>query len=173
MNIVEKYLNKVQNEVSSASGIACRMDSFPPTKSDIKKDLINFSEQNQIRKDRIMIDFDNTIHSYNGWQNGEINGDPLDYVKESIDALKNLFDVEIFIFTTRLSKENKDSRSDQIKKINEWLDKHGIQVDGITSDKLGALMYIDDKGFRIENNWKVILPQIIEILKSEREQNIK
>jgi hypothetical protein len=172
MNIVKKYLDKIQNEVSSASGISCRMDYFPPTKTDVKKNLISFNEQSQSKKDRIMIDFDKTIHSYDkGWQNGEIYGDILEDAKESIETLRKLFDVEIYIFTTRLSDDNKD-KDIQIQKINEWLDNYGIQVDGITSDKLGALMYIDDKGFRLYN-WKENLPQIIQIIKSEREQNIK
>lgn len=171
MNIVEKYLDKVQSEVSSAAGLP-GIDSFPPTKNNNKKELTGFNEQDQPRKDRILIDFDNTIHNYyKGWQNGEVYGDILEDAKESVDTLRKLFDVEIYIFTTRLSSDN-ENREEQIQKINEWLDRYGIQVDGITSDKIGALMYIDDKGFRLYN-WKENLPQIIEIIKREREQNIK
>lgn len=171
MSTVKKYLNKIQNEISSASGLP-GIDSFPPTKNDVKKNLISFNEQNQSKKDRILIDFDNTIHDYyKGWQSGEVYGDLLEDAKESINTLKKIFDVKIYIFTTRLSGDN-ENKEDQKEKINEWLNKHNIQVDGITSDKIGALMYIDDKGFRF-SNWKEDLPQIIEIIKREREQNIK
>lgn len=171
MSTVKKYLDKIQSEISSAAGLP-GIDSFPPTKSDVKKNLVRFNEQNQSKKDRILIDFDNTIHDYyKGWQSGEVYGDLLEDAKESINALKRIFDVEIYIFTTRLSGDN-ENKEDQKEKINEWLNKHNIQVDGITSDKIGALMYIDDKGFRF-SNWKEDLPRIIEILKSEREQNIK
>ncbi len=171
MNIAEKYLNKIQNEVSNTSGLSFHIDSFTSTKNNIKKNILDVNEQDHLRKDRILIDFDNTIHDYyKGWQNGEIYGNIIKDSKESIDTLRQL-DVKIYIFTTRLSGDNKN-REDQIQKISKWLDEHDIQVDGITSDKIGALIYIDDKGFRLYN-WKENLPQIIEIIKSEREQNIK
>ncbi len=117
MNTVKKYLNKIQNEISSASGLP-GIDSFPPTKSDAKKNILDVNEQDQPRKDRILIDFDNTIHNYyKGWQNGEVYGGILEDAKESVDTLRKLFDVEIYIFTTRLSgdNENKENQKEKIK----------------------------------------------------------
>jgi hypothetical protein len=54
MSTVKKYLNKIQNEISSASGLP-GIDSFPPTKNDVKKNIldVNHKKINKSSKDKL------------------------------------------------------------------------------------------------------------------------
>ena len=74
--------------------------------------------------------------------------------KETIDWLKEM-GFEIVIFTTRASKENAEDMGTnhlkEIKNIENFLDDKGIYFDRITSEKLAAKFYIDDKAITIEN----------------------
>ena len=128
---------------------------------------INVAEQEHFEKkdqERVMIDFDGVIHSYdNGWQGGEIYGNVIEGAKEAIDVLKEKY--QIVIFTTRASKRYNDlvSSDKLVADVSAWLKEHDIYFDKITSDKLGAICYVDDKAIRFENNWKDILDKIKEI----------
>ena len=144
MNISE-YLEKIQNDESI----------FPMDSAGRKKKLLkSYSEANN-RISRAMIDFDATIHKYSkGYQDGTIYDDPFDGARETINWLKEL-GFEIVIFTTRASKENAEEMGGdhlkEIKNIEIYLNYHEINFDRITSDKLRADFYIDDKAITIEN----------------------
>jgi ribonucleotide monophosphatase NagD (HAD superfamily) len=163
MKILEKYLQKLQD---NATGFA--IDSFPEKKSVMR---VVYPEQytpnidNETR--RLMIDFDGVISQYiNGWNNGQLVDDPMPGVKEAIDQLKqNGF--EIIIFTTRASSlHNNNPTSEQlVQDLKKWLDDHEIQYDAITSEKLGALAYIDDKAIHF-TNWADVLKQVEVITKN-------
>lgn len=144
MNISD-YLEKIQTDESI----------FPmgfPTKK--KRQLKYYSESNGSTR-RAMIDFDVTIHKYSkGYQDGSLYDDPFDGAKQTIDWLKGL-GFEIIIFTTRASKENAEEMGGDhlkhIKNIENYLKDNQIYFDRITSDKLHADFYIDDKAITIEN----------------------
>jgi hypothetical protein len=147
MNI-SNYLEKIQNDESIFP-----MDS--PSKK--KKTRKYYSEAISKSKasNRMMIDFDLTIYKYSkGFEDGILEDDAFDGAKETIDWLKGM-GFEIVIFTARASKENaEDMGTDhlkQIKNIENFLDDKGIYFDRITSEKLSANFYIDDKAITIEN----------------------
>jgi len=145
---IRDYLKKIQNSESV----------FPmgfPTK---KKKVIKYYEEaelNSSASQRAMIDFDATIFKYSkGYQDGSLYEGPFDGAKEAIDWLKEM-GLEIVIFTTRASKENAEvmggDHLKEIKNIENYLTDHEIYFDRITSEKLGAKFYIDDKAITITN----------------------
>jgi len=174
--IIEKYLKSVQDEngVSSAAGLGFKVDdpygfvrkASPSEKNKKKKKEIIMDEQvNNVHHHRVLIDLDGVIHDYiNGWNNGKL-GDVINNTKESIDDIRNTFNnVKIIIFTTRASYKGNDNTEEQIKNVKNFLEKNNIYYDNITGEKLGALIYIDDNGWRFSGNWKKDLPQIKEII---------
>jgi hypothetical protein len=149
MNLSD-YLEKIQNDES-----VFPMDS--PSKSKKKRILRYYSETttNNDNIRRAMIDLDGTIHKYSkGYQDGTIYDDPFEGAKETIDWLKEI-GFEIIIFTTRASKENAEEMGGdhikQIKNVENYLKDNEIYFDRVTSDKLAADFYIDDKAITIEN----------------------
>lgn len=111
-------------------------------------------------KKSICIDFDGVIHEYNSWNNGQLNPKAVEGAKEAIDHLKDKY--KIIIFTTRACKKYNINPTSKylVEKIKIWLKDHDIYYDDITSDKIGAIAYIDDKAIRFENNWNDILTMI-------------
>lgn len=115
-------------------------------------------------KNRIMVDFDGVIHSYDkGWQGGKIYGTPIPGAKETIDQLKETY--EIIIFTTRASKQHniKPAAGEQVEAVRSWLNKHDIYFDRITAEKLGAIAYIDDRAIGFRGSWDDVLKQLREL----------
>jgi len=160
---LENYLEMIQKDES-----VFPMDSFPDKKKKRKKILrVMFPNEGWmvLEQRRVMIDFDGTIHKYSkGYADGTIYDEPFKDAKEVIDWLKNK-GFEIVIFTTRASKENSmetgGDHNKEIKNIENWLKDNGIYFDRITSDKLAADFYIDDKAITIiDGNWKSILKAV-------------
>lgn len=87
----------------------------------------------------IVFDFDGVIHKYsNGWQDGKIYDEPVEGIKDLINELHKDFD--IYVVTTRARE-----LSQQLA-VEEYLQKHEIEYDCVTSIKVPAQMYIDDRG---------------------------
>ena len=136
---------------------------------------ITYVIESSVPEKRVLVDFDGVIHNYNnGWQNGEVYGGPIEEVKDALERIKKTYDnVKIIIFTTRAAKNDPMNVNelkgydydDQISKVKEFLDKHEIPYDGITGEKLAALIYIDDNGFRFNGNWGKSLPTLLKIIK--------
>ncbi len=145
---IRDYLKKIQNSESV----------FPMGFATKKKKVIKYYEEKVINSNasqRVMIDFDNTIFKYSkGYQDGSLYEEPFDGAKEAIDWLKGM-GFEIVIFTTRASKENAEEiggdHLKEIKNIENYLTDHEIYFNRITSEKLGAKFYIDDKAITITN----------------------
>ena len=180
--IIEKYLKTIQGEngVSSAAGLGFRIDDphgfvqktpYPksvstpvvPEKKKKRRELI-IDEQIDNTRNRVMVDLDGVIHVYDGnWNNGKL-GDVIKNTKESIDDIRSTFNnVDIIIFTTRASKSENNNYIEQIENVKNFLEKNNIYYDDITSEKLGALIYIDDNGYRF-TDWKKDLPKIKKII---------
>lgn len=103
----------------------------------------------------IMIDFDGAIHKYSeGFKDGTIYDEPIKNVKSAIKIFRNK-GFKVIVFTARLSEKyhGLDQVNEQKEMIKEWLSKYGIEIDGMTSEKIPALIYIDDRGFRFSGIW--------------------
>ena len=155
----------------SVGGFA--IDSFPVIKRKKKRQIIRTlypESKNEKLPRRAMIDLDGTIHRYSkGYDDGSMYDNPFEGAKEVINWLKrNNF--EIVIFTTRASKEHSQNMGvdykNQLDAIKSWLDTNDIYYDRITSDKLPADFYIDDKAIHIPNgDWGVVLNVIKKRIK--------
>jgi len=169
--VIESFLKKIQNQEESIfpvdsphTGKAYKWKKYYPTVDTFEKVDPSFQD-----KKRIMIDFDGVIHSYdNGWQGGKIYGKVIEGTKEAIDSLKDK-GFEIVIFTTRASNtHNINPKSEQlVSDMENWLNTNNIYFDKITSEKLGAVVYIDDRAIRFENNWNDIIEKINNLEKEE------
>jgi hypothetical protein len=114
----------------------------------------------------VAIDFDGVVHAYTrGWQGGVIYDEPVEGV---FDAIRH-FQAEghpVFIFTSR----------DNLEAVANWITaRSGLTVvfdDGykdpfwddldcllVTNRKLGASVYIDDRGYRF-TDWVNALAEV-------------
>lgn len=143
----------------------------------------------------IAIDFDWVIHKYSKWwSDGSIYDEPIKWAMEAIKTFMDMW-YSVFIFSTRDPKQIKKwiyymywrecySWDDpmnwmdfsyldlpfEVKVIsfwNNWFSKfwnksHSL---GITSKKLVADVYIDDRAFRFEWDWKKTLKSLKPYLK--------
>jgi len=151
--MIDKYLEKIQSPEESIFP----MDT-PHRKHRVLRKVI-YGEKTDLagERQRIMIDFDGVIHKYNGWNDGKLNDEAIDGAKEAIDQLRQNF--EIVIFTTRAStSDNGSERTDMLlDELKQWLEDRSIYYDMITSEKLGAIAYIDDRAIRFNGNWEETL----------------
>jgi len=164
---IDKYLNRLQDE-GQASVMTFHMDS-PHMGKKRKKKVKEQKFSTPAHRDRVMIDFDGVIHSYEkGWNNGEIYGNVIDKAKESIEKLRQKY--EIVIFTTRAAQKTQPldgpTSEELVKDLKEWLDKNGIYYDKITGDKLGAFAYIDDNAIEF-TTWDDVM---IKLQKKEEKE---
>ncbi len=116
-------------------------------------------------KDIICIDFDDVIHSYPGWKPGQstssITGSLILGTKEAITKLR--IDYKVIILSSRANSPA------GLRAIAEWLEVHGIIVDGITATKIPAAIYVDDRALAFEGDWGELL-QRIEVFKTWKER---
>ena len=89
----------------------------------------------------IVFDFDGVIHKYSrGWQDGSIYDEPVNGIREVINELHK--DYDIYVVTTRA----RDLKQ-QIQ-VENYLNNNGIEFDCVTSIKVPADVYIDDRGLK-------------------------
>jgi hypothetical protein len=107
-------------------------------------------------KPRIMIDLDGVVHRYSkGFHDGSLYDGPMPGAKEFIDSLKDVY--EIVIFTARVSTtKDRFAPASNIKYVEKWLNKHNIYFDIVTSDKLPAIAYVDDRAIEFKGDWKYV-----------------
>jgi hypothetical protein len=141
-----EWLNHEDEELEAVGGFA--IDSFP-TKASKKPLTVIYPESvdlDNVNSKRIMIDFDGTIHKYSkGWKDGTVYDEPISGAKQFIDQLKD-DGFEVVVFTSRLSVSSlgQEVVNEQKEMIEMWLKKYGIEVDGVTAEKIPATAYIDD-----------------------------
>lgn len=89
----------------------------------------------------LAIDFDGVLHQYSrGWLDGSIYDEPVAGAKEAMQRLKKA-GYYLVIFTTRTNHSE----------VSLWLKEKLIPFDEITSTKIAALAYIDDRAVRFTN----------------------
>lgn len=86
----------------------------------------------------IVFDFDGVIHKYSrGWQDGRIYDKPVEGIKEVINELHK--DYDIYVVTTRARDIG------QQLEVEKYLNDNGIEFDMVTSVKVPAMVYVDDR----------------------------
>lgn len=102
----------------------------------------------------IVFDFDGVIHKYSkGWQDGSIYDEPVPGIKEVIAELHK--DYDIYIVSTRCRELSQE------RAMTMWLDEHHIEYDCLTSIKVPAMVYVDDRGLTFNpNNIKTLVDDI-------------
>lgn len=156
MEILDSYLQKLNSEqitTSVSAGITpyeSPVSGKPLIKNTKVKALV--TEQEIEAPKRILVDFDVPIHRYSkGYFNAQIYDIPTEGAKQALQFLKNE-GFEIVIFTTRVSpEEHPETYKVNAQDIRNWLDKYGIPFNRVTSEKLLALAYIDDRGVRFSS----------------------
>ena len=103
----------------------------------------------------VVFDFDGVIHSYtSGWK-GEtcIPDPPVPGIKEAIDEIRAAGYLTIIQSTRAATIQGKYA-------INKYLAKNGIIVDGITAEKVPAIVYIDDRAITFNGDTSNLLARI-------------
>src|SRR5690606_32058853 len=92
-----------------------------------------------ISKPTVIFDFDGVIHSYtSGWQGAtSIPDPPVPGIKEAIQQIRE--DYRVTVVSTRCFQPG------GIEAIQNYLAKHGIEVDGVTAEKVPAILTVDDR----------------------------
>lgn len=97
-----------------------------------------------LRRYTVAVDFDGVLHSYtSGWQGAHVIPDPP--IPGAIDWLNEIVkNFEVVIMTTRGDQPGANDA------IRAWLRRHGYNRGPllVTSHKVPALVYIDDRGWR-------------------------
>lgn len=114
-------------------------------------------------KNVVCIDFDGTLYP-----RGELFGypPPLKGAKEFVNFIYNK-GFYVVIWTSRLSEQwFKDegwdletAHKEQVNYISSLLQRDGIPYHKITSEKIPALAYLDDRAIKVENNWDDIIKE--------------
>jgi len=112
--------------------------------------------QTEVKKPRLLIDFDRVIHKYSrSYQDGSIYDEPVEGAIEALKSLQKDFDVMVFTaFSKRGAARNMD--------ITRWLERHGVYGIPVTNIKHDAAAFIDDKAIRF-TDWNTTL-KLIEVL---------
>ena len=120
----------------------------------------------------VAVDFDGVIHQYDGWRDGTAYGEPM---SEAFYYLERLMDIGfVYIFSTRAPEQ-----------ILEWMTRQGFKrpmqiipyidpagekrpfwnvpgVLGISNQKLGAAIYLDDRGYQFTAWSEDVIREIVK-----------
>lgn len=95
----------------------------------------------------IALDFDGVLHSYtSGWKGSDIISDPP--VPGMVEACHRLL-AEGFHLSVISSRAR---YPEGIRAMEQWLVTHGFPAMDITSEKIPALLYVDDRAFRFNGD---------------------
>lgn len=158
----ENWIGTAAQESRNAAYWKTRAESAERTqitRRDLKVLETHYDHSDPKHGQTIAIDFDGVIHAYTSpfTKPEEIHDEPVDGALFFIEhLLANGFGV--IIHTARASTE------ESTQAIRDWLVRHGLsavtaKTIKITTQKLAAIVYIDDRGFRFEGRW----PSIAEI----------
>jgi histidinol phosphatase-like enzyme len=103
----------------------------------------------------VVFDFDGVIHDYKGWWEAPdiIKGEPVKGIKEAIASIR-----EAGYLVSVVSVRCTFIGGSQA--IMKWLEKHGIEIDHISSEKPHALCYIGDRAICFDGHAETLLDKI-------------
>ena len=107
----------------------------------------------------VCLDFDGVIHSYrSGWQ-GEttIPDPPIHGVGDAIRHLRKRYRVVVHSARTA-SKEGREA-------VEQWLQRHDIEVDEVCMHKPPAFVYVDDRAVPFRGDWLQTIGEINDFRK--------
>jgi len=150
------------------------MSHKPPTMSEYPPIKFSSEANEWWQANRtICIDFDRVIHPYDEWEGGKLNSDP---VPGAMEALVKLCQTgfHVVILTSRVMVhpgEGPEEAERHRWEILKWIQARlpfGMPLPlEITSEKVPAVLYLDDRGMRF-TSWKENLPQILKLLEEEQ-----
>lgn len=125
----------------------------------LKQDVPPGFEKEQ---NNIAIDFDGVIHSFEGWGDGTCYGEPIDGSLEAIKMLHDKFNIIIFTAKARPDRPLVNNKTGK-QLVTEWLKKYDVlkYIDYVTHEKPRAKYYIDDKAIKFDNNWDIIIKEVL------------
>jgi hypothetical protein len=100
----------------------------------------------------IAIDFDGVLHTYHNrkWADGRPGDDPVPGAADFIRWLRSKGWTPVIHSTRARTAEG-------VMEIRKWMAKHKFPgVKKITNLKVGAEIYIDDRGWRFSGDWEVL-----------------
>lgn len=99
----------------------------------------------------IAIDFDGVLHLYSsGWTGVEPTDDPVPGAQRFMERLIKRGYTPVVYSARALEK-------DGVEEIRLWLAKHDFPRVKVTSDKIPALLYLDDRGLRFEGDFDEVM----------------
>lgn len=109
-----------------------------------------------------LIDFDGVISPFGYPLNFP---EPISGAKESLLRMKEA-GLRVVVFTSRLSpvwlETVNQTMHQHVDYINEYFRRYiGFEPDAITAQKIPAMVYIDDRAYRFENNWEELTDTIL------------
>lgn len=100
----------------------------------------------------VAVDFDGVIHRYEGWKGPDVLDEPNPGAREFLAELVAR-GFRVVILTTRPARF-----------VEPWLRRYRMDdlVDQVTSEKVAAVAYIDDRAVRFRGNWDQVLARLGE-----------
>ena len=98
-------------------------------------------------KYNICVDFDGVLNNYQGWNGSDELYTIRDGAKEFMEKLNENYN--IIVFTVRDNE-----------KVQKWLEEYNVPFKEVTSIKVGAVCYIDDRGLKFNGDYDETLNQI-------------
>lgn len=116
----------------------------------------------------ICLDFDGVLHSYkSGWTGlDNIADDPVPGAKETCEKLIEL-GYNLVILSTRFNEDHNKSdftsnSSTGKRAAKDWLKKHGFPEMKLVTTKPPASLYVDDRAFRFNGDFRDLMDFIHE-----------
>ena len=105
----------------------------------------------------VIFDFDGVINSYkSGWEDAlTISDPPVEGIKEAIAEVRKA-GYAVYVVSSRCTIKGGTAA------IREYLDKYGIEVDGVRATKPPAVATIDDRAICFDGHPETLLAKIEE-----------
>ena len=99
-------------------------------------------------KRTVCVDFDGVLNEYKGYNERDLYS-PKPFVENFLEKLSE--DYEVVIFTSRVNS-----------RVESWLERNGLAkyVSKVTSKKVPAIAYIDDRAIQFKGNYNEILNEL-------------
>ena len=106
-------------------------------------------------KPTVVFDFDGVIHNYrNGWKGPDIIDDePVLGIRESLIDFKQA-GYKIVVVSARCGYPGGKEA------IIKWMDKYGLYVDDVVTEKPPAICYIDDRAICFDGHPETLLEKV-------------